>query len=341
MRSLMREDAGLSGQRTTALKGLFAIAVLLSHAVPVSGICGRGAVNAAFEALGYLGVALFFFASGYGLMAQYRARGNAYLEGFLQGRVLPLYLLQLFLIALYGTLLPLLGHRYSVGELLQSLLFGRTIVSNGWYLQAVLLFYVLFYVCYRRIRSEKWHFPALCFSILAYMLLASLFLYSRWYECSLAFLLGFAWNQYRPTLRALFFARWWRYLSVLFLTLLCFAAIFVLPDHAAAPLLLRVCRILVKCLSAPLFILAILPLMEGLRYEACPPLCALGKYSLDIYVLQGLSLHFFALPALSIENKTLYLLLSLLGTAVLALLLHPLTGWILRLPTKILQRGLQ
>jgi peptidoglycan/LPS O-acetylase OafA/YrhL len=65
MRSLMREDAGLSGQRTTALKGLFAIAVLLSHAVPVSGICGRGAVNAAFEALGYLGVALFFFASGY------------------------------------------------------------------------------------------------------------------------------------------------------------------------------------------------------------------------------------------------------------------------------------
>ena len=164
-----RQTDGLTKGNTDCLKGILAICVLLCHlwgslvqenASLVSGIAGRG-LGVVMMSLGYLAVSMFFFLSGYGLMVQYKKRGETYTKSFLQKRVLPLYLLCVILIVFYWGARTVFGESVSVGDLVRSFFFGGTVISKGWYLQSILVWYLLFYVCFRLVKKENHQLLAL------------------------------------------------------------------------------------------------------------------------------------------------------------------------------------
>lgn len=190
----------LSKEQTTSLKGLLAIGVLLSHTVPAAKVFQGSILSPLVGSLGYLCVAVFFFLSGYGIMAQYQAKKEQYLKSFLRNRVLSIYLLTLFLILLYSGFYKLIGASVSRKALFQSFLIGDTIVSNGWYLQVVELFYIFWYITVEHIRRESAQFPALCVFVMGYMLIGMFCMAHFWYQSSLGFLMGVFWQRNKQKL---------------------------------------------------------------------------------------------------------------------------------------------
>ena len=185
-----RKEEYLSKENTQALKGLLAIAVLLSHAVPKSEVFYGSVLSSLFGSLGYLSVSVFFFLSAYGISLQYEKRKEDYLNNFPKNRILSIYLLNVFLVVVYGIYHALVGNELTVPMIFQSLLIGNSIVGNGWYLQVIVLFYLIWYLCTHAIKSEKIRIHAISLSLIAYIVISACFLGGTWYVCTLSFLLG-------------------------------------------------------------------------------------------------------------------------------------------------------
>ena len=147
---------------TDCLKGIFAVAILLCHLCGRTGIGSSIGLGPIYTAMGYLSVAIFLVLSGYGLAYSYDQRKERYLSGFFFNRVLSLYVLQCVLIIVYGTLKYFFSKdAIQIRDVIQSFLFGKTVISNGWYLQVILLFYLLFYFLHYIFLSLN--FALLCF----------------------------------------------------------------------------------------------------------------------------------------------------------------------------------
>lgn len=78
------------------------LAVLSHHLYQKNGLFERTIVAVYLQAFGFLAVAEFFFLSGYGLTKSYKAQEKAYLNRFLQQRVLPYYSVMVLLVFVYG-----------------------------------------------------------------------------------------------------------------------------------------------------------------------------------------------------------------------------------------------
>ena len=327
----------LSKNQTTALKGMLALCVLLCHVVPASGVFQGSILSPLFGSLGYLSVAVFFFLSGYGIAVQYQAKKEYYLKTFLKNRVASIYCLTLFLTILYGVFRILVGVRFSLFEILQSLLIGNTIVSNGWYLQIVLLFYILWYLTTKHIKDEQARYAALCVAVLLYMLIGMLFLAHFWFQSSLGFLLGVFWQRNKQRLdNWLFFSRK-RVFAVLSITVIAFCITYLLASKGFIPhkAISAIFRSVMSCLSAALFVVLVLMfnMLFGKVFN-CNALQFVGKLSMEIYVLQGIPLHIFKTGKLSIGNGWLYIVCVIAVTVLLSIAMHPIIQFVTNIPKK-------
>lgn len=170
-------------------RGVFAIVVILHH------LSYR--VNTPpqflFVPLGAMAVGVFFLMSGYGLEYSYNTKGDKYLDGFLKKRVLKL-------------LLPYLAAvvAWNVEELLlypqESLLDAWLLVKNGdtngilpycWYVIVAMLFYVMFWLSHRWLKSEENRFLAIAVFWLAWCMVTCLLNWgNEWFFTSHMFLVG-------------------------------------------------------------------------------------------------------------------------------------------------------
>lgn len=71
----------------------------------------------------------------------------------------------------------------------------------------------------------------------------------------------------------------------------------------------------------------------------CRVLRFVGKLSMEVYVLQGISLHLFKVGALKIENGWLYIAVVIAATILMAVAMHPVIQFVTNIPKKYLQRG--
>ena len=71
--------AYLDKQNTDCLKGLCAMAVVISHLCSQTGIGSSLGLGAIYSALGYLAVSVFFALSGYGLAFSYNRTGGVFI----------------------------------------------------------------------------------------------------------------------------------------------------------------------------------------------------------------------------------------------------------------------
>jgi len=321
----LKQKDYLSLDNTNCLKGVLAICVFICHFW--ASIATTGAVSCELliiktlgrvcTVLGYLSVSCFFFFSGYGLMFQYQKKGKDYLKGFLLKRIAPLYLICIIFIVFYWLANIILGEQVNHKIFLQSFFFGGTVISKGWYLQAILLWYILFFLSFRFAKNDNLKILLLFVSYIFYVTLCLILkLSSTWYECCLCLLLGVLFAKYKDKID-LFLSK--KYLISLLGILLLFLASFVLGNFSV---LGKELTVISKCISAAFFsVLAVLLLKIFPMSNIITRF--LGKLYLEIYILHGFFLMLFSSKYIFIQNSLLYGIATLSGTLILSVIIHP------------------
>ena len=324
MLNLTRREEYLSRENTQALKGVLAIAVFLSHLIPASGVFGTSILNTLFHMLGYLSVSLFFFLSGYGLMASYSKRKHEYVKKMPVEKILPFYCIIVFLVLLYQIFGLLIGDSFDWMRLIGSLTFGETIIANGWYLQVQLVLYILFFLVFGCVKDSafKQIFTLGAVCILFIAVLIALGFSSTWYECIPSFLLGIVWYLHKKNIDKILGnnKRWFVLLSISFI-------LFIALVLGGKLITLTYINIFLKTLSALTFAVFAMILIFNIPIKFSVA-NFLGKYSLEIYVMQGLFITLFHSGLVYIDNPYLYILLVSIFVIVFAITLNPIIKFI-------------
>ena len=154
----MNAKAYMSIKNTNALKGIMAVIVVISHVYTSSSFQANSSIiEFVFGSLaGYVPVSVFFFLSGYGAMCSFNKKGEQYIRLFPRNRMLPLYLISLVMIAVYSLLNLIIHKNFSTILFLKSLTLGGTVIKYGWYLQTILVLYLVFWLCFSlKIKCNK------------------------------------------------------------------------------------------------------------------------------------------------------------------------------------------
>ena len=163
---------------------------------------------------------------------------------FPQRRLLPFYIDCLFTVVLYA-IFKGFTTGFTAGEFFRSMFFGYTIVENGWYLQAILVFYVLFYFVFSTKLGTKLKILLMLAASLIYMDVC--IHYGRgewWYSSILSLSFGFAWGAYAERVEA-FLTGLVKYVLTLLASLAAFCVLFALSVKTGSMVL--------RMLSAPAF----------------------------------------------------------------------------------------
>ena len=174
----------------------------------------------------------------------------------------------------------MLGKEIDGRELCLSFLIGETIVRNGWFLQAIVLFYLIFYFSFRYLKRYK--IEAVVAACVVYCVVCKLAgLSSTWYECSLCFPMGMYVAKYKERLDAVVDRRYWMILAC---ACVGFGLTFLLVGMTP------VCPIVFKMMSSLLFAAVAVLLIQKIPVQGKVTEWLGGLY-MEIYVLQGLVLN--------------------------------------------------
>ena len=132
----------LSVQQTKNLKGIFTLIVLFHHLAIFASV---GDVYNIFINSGYIAVGGFLFISGYGLMYQYMHKGRNYVKSFPKRRILTI-LIPSVVMAIAYFVLKQYRYGYTLGALIYDFKRGASVISNGWYINAIIYFYIAFFI---------------------------------------------------------------------------------------------------------------------------------------------------------------------------------------------------
>lgn len=145
-------------------------------------------------------VSMFYFISGYGLVFNYRAKGNEYLSHFFKHRILESLILPFLLVWIVNRIVSGNISMSLLDELIKLLMYGETTLPYSWYVSSIFLFYILFYVI-----AAKRNVIIISFlCIFLYIVLTVLLSYERcWYISALAFPLGIFYCKYEERICAL------------------------------------------------------------------------------------------------------------------------------------------
>jgi probable poly-beta-1,6-N-acetyl-D-glucosamine export protein len=238
-----------------------------------------------------------------------------------------LYTFNAVLAIIYYTLIHLLASDVpSLRHLFKSFLFGETVVPYGWYLQSIILIYLLFYVVARLVEKfvVRHKNRALCFgmtvAILLYIVLCIILqLGTTWYETSFAFIAGMLIAANKEYVND-FVARKRNAIVALFIFLIVFSVSFVIGNTSIAQDNFRIAS---KMLSSVMFALCWIPILRLLTLVNSIT-TFLSKHYLEIYVFQGAAFLFISNKYLTIQNKYMDFALSLLLTIILAFIAKPI-----------------
>lgn len=177
----------MSLKQTKALQGFTAVLIMLHHVGQKT--CAHWLDHnmirpglELFVPYGYYFVGIFLFCSGYGLYKSFMTKDN-YIQGFVKKRILPL------IIAFYSAgfvflIVRLLMHQKINVPMMILYIIGFAMPNpNSWYVVAVPFFYLIFYLCFRKIKDEKKATCATCLGIALYMLFGTLIRHNDFWMC--------------------------------------------------------------------------------------------------------------------------------------------------------------
>lgn len=252
-----------------------AILIVFSHAHYYSTNLG---LMKLFKPFGYIGVSLFFFCSGYGVMHQYISNKN-YLNGFLTKRLRCVYIPYLIATFMYALFIQNINIEY--GKLIKNVFLMDRILPFAWYVPVVLGWYLLFFAVLKIIgNSKKACVIFLCANILWYIIGYLLGLSSFYYNSTICLTLG------------CFVAVEKKVCQILskLISLIVVATAFILSVILLVLLGGKNNLIYSMCIfaSSILFVLFLLSIGTRMTFEGAIPK-TLGNYSYEIYLTQGIA----------------------------------------------------
>lgn len=230
-------------------------------------------------------------------------------------------MLNIVLIFLYTCEKLLFGVDISAKELMQSFIFGGTVVRNGWYLQMIVLMYILLFISFKYLKSVSWKiFSVFVVSVLYCVLCPLAGLGSTWYQCMLCFPLGLLVSKEESRIDCFLEGKYW-------MILLGVSALFVGSFLVSILDLTTQIRIPFKMLSAMAFVLMVYLFVKKIPVQL-KVTNFLGGYYMEIYVLQGLVL--ILLKQYS-EHLTpfVHFSLAIIGTLLIAILMKKPLKWVM------------
>lgn len=207
--------------------------------------------------------------------------------------------------------------------MLKSITFGDTIIGGGWYLQVQLLLYLFFLATFSMIKDNRYRIlfvfgECILFCICLYVLKFP----HMWFESVLAFPIGMLCRERDSTLahhhcRDRIFV--WG--GVINFTLVCITFVGShLIDNVMAALILK----MVSAICFSIFVSTVTHLI----YIENGILRWLGKYSTEIYLVQGVFLTLFHSDIINLENPYLYILFVTIFVLISSVAIHPITKMI-------------
>ena len=299
----------LSVRTTTAIKGVFAVLILLSHTKGYLSL-GHGIMDHTFifimKYLKQLIVVVYFFYSGYGIMESVKFKEN-YIHGFFKKRFLKTLFHFDLAVFLFLILQFILGNQFDATDYLGCWIGWRSIGNSNWFIFVILFLYLIAYlsfIAWKRIPSSRW-LPAITISIFS----AGLWLFLHhvkqdywWYDTMAAFPAGI-WFSLLKRRKAVVNSIGHRLL--LTLTILC---LFFLWRHFIGIDVYGICAIL--------FSLAIVSITLWIKLDT-HSLHWLGKHCFSIYMLQRIPMIVFSRFGLQ-DNKYLFTILVVASALLLA-----------------------
>ncbi len=293
-----RDNGSLSLDITTGLKGVCAVLILLYHCA----VALREDIRFSFLSVGFYGVALFFFFSGYGLNKKKDICGW-------KKRIIKLFVPVISATILYFIIKSLMKFRFSISDILLSFLGQGTIVNNLWYPYALVLMYAIFYF----IGKSKHRIGYISLALILLTIVESVAFSSQpqWYISNLAFLVGIFLSEYDIELKKRNFWLIGSLIAILF----SFIITRYFPSANNSPTFWLVSNI--KSSGVVLFVVSICSFFSNSN----PISRFLGNNSFEIYLLHGLVIFVYTAIFNSINLITL-IILTLLTTIAMAFILH-------------------
>lgn len=175
----------LTREITQCLKGILAVGILIFHLIPY---VDKGPIISAFGDSGYLIVAAFFFLSGYGLQKRVIETSGQYVNVFLIKREVSTIIPFINVSIVYCIYYLFSKQKDVIFKNLESRENGHLIVTHAWFVLAICIFYVLFYLSSKYFQSAA---PYVLFAeLIIYIVLAKLGVGAWWYYSCLSFGIG-------------------------------------------------------------------------------------------------------------------------------------------------------
>ena len=327
-------DDVMSIDHTKSFLGFIAIGIILHHCSQQASAFWLNPINIRpglefFPQAGYLLVSSFFFCSGYGLYKSSRNNPRSF-DHFFSKRLIPL-----IIPSIITTLVLIPFYLYKHCEFPSINPFkadGPEFINIFiWFVPELILFYVLFYICFKVIRRESTGLLLMGLCLCLLILFCFWFDYKKcWYNACHLFLIGILFSKYDEKVRA-FSKRFYIPLVITMPVLAVFCFLFsnyselFIGDQAQS------FAVYYACILASAFMSVYSAYLIGLKIHiGNPVLSFLGKQTLEIYLAQCLFVYMFgytfideeAGPILYIKYVPLYVLVVIVTTLIYAFLLY-------------------
>ena len=277
----------LSNKSTKSLKGLLALLIIFHH---ISQKVTTGENFSNFEYMGRYIVALFFFLSGYGLYFQYSNNAN-YMKNFLRKRLVRIFIPFYVFIVIYVIYRATLGEVINVDFFLSFWKDHNNIIYNGWFINSIIVLYVIFYISFVR-NNSKTSFYTLIVLTLVYIFWKAYQDHGDWeYVSIMAFLLGVFWMENRSLIEKCIEKNYFSFLVSFSILMYVFHHYEVIMKNIGITNK-YVYYGIVGNLCTMFFVVYFLLLTNKLNFSN-KYLDFLGYISFEVYMIHGLVMHYF------------------------------------------------
>ena len=301
----------LSVEQTSNLKGIFIMVVLFHH---LNIFAGVGNIYSIFANAGYIAVGGFLFVSGYGLLYQYMHKGKDYVRSFPKRRIFTIIIPAVVMGVIYFIMKHVMDG-YTVSNLIADFKRGSSVISNGWYVTAIIYFYITFYLA--SILSELMgkRKMIMIFSLgstILYIYLCTRFNYEEhWFGAAFAFYYGMLWSFFKNKIDK-------NITKSVPIIIICLVGFYYMTLNYKYGWTQFKCLIYMTCI-----------ILAGMKIKLKSPFLEwLGTHSYEIYLVHGIFFGLLRNGVIYINDSFCFMLTVILMTFISAAMLHKFFGMI-------------
>jgi len=205
--------------------------------------------------------------------------------------------------------------------MIKSFVGGGTVVLFGWYLQTIIIIYILFWIVYScKVNDSTKVILMVAINTAFWIICFLLKITVTWYATSICFSLGIVWGYFKEKID-LQMNNKKTYFMVFGMCLAAVPCAYIVVKRISNEVLSEALQV---SLTALIFTVLVVMISRIFRYDNIVTK-NLGEISLEIYTMQGILFLNNHIQMLAEQILALYVVVILIGTILLALIFHPIT----------------